>query len=138
MGDLLIGQLAEATDVPVATIRYYERRRLLPTPPRSTGGYRLYPTNAVRHVRFIRRAKRLGFSLREVSDLLELRSTTGNVCYRTQMRAAATITRIDSRIEELVGMRDELTELLESCQTRADDGECPIIDSLDETSPAQR
>ncbi|MFQ5798975.1 MAG: MerR family transcriptional regulator, partial [Bacteroidota bacterium] len=72
MKSLTIGQLAKATHVGVETVRYYERRGLLPKPPRRESGYRQFPVDAIRRIRFIKRAQNLGFSLREISRLLAL------------------------------------------------------------------
>ena len=69
-----IGQLAKATDTGIETIRYYERRGLMPEPPRAASGYRRYPADAVQRLRFIRRSKRLGFTLDEISALLQLQA----------------------------------------------------------------
>ena len=132
MGSLLISQLAKAADLPVATIRYYERRRLLPPPPRSAAGYRIYPEDAVGRVRFVRRAKGLGFSLNEIRKLLASRDTEPEVCKRTRDQAETTIERIGTRIRELEGMRDELLRLIGSCDTNLSRKECPIIDSLED------
>jgi DNA-binding transcriptional MerR regulator len=132
MKEILIGQLAAATSVPVATIRYYERRGLLATPDRTAGGYRSYDRVAIGRLSFIRRAKRVGFSLREISDLLEMRHRSTDVCRRARARASATIRRIDARIEELARMRDDLAYLAQACEPLSDAGDCPIIESLEE------
>ena len=72
-----ISEAAEQAGVNVQTLRYYERRGLLPKPPRQTSGYREFPDDAVRVVRFIKRAQELGFSLNEVEELLRLRRQSG-------------------------------------------------------------
>jgi MerR family copper efflux transcriptional regulator len=136
MERLRIGQLAQATDVPVATLRYYEKRQLLSPPRRSAGGYRLYPADTVKDVRFIRRAKRLGFSLNEISDLLALRAADDDVCARTRDRANATIERIDARIGDLRRMRDDLSALAGSCADTVLEDDCPIMDSLGDVDGA--
>jgi len=73
VGHLTIGHLAKSAGVNLETVRYYERRGLLPKPPRSASGYRLFPSDAARRLRFIRRAQELGFSLKEIRELLSLR-----------------------------------------------------------------
>jgi MerR family transcriptional regulator, copper efflux regulator len=85
--EMLIGELANAADVGVETIRFYERKGLLPEPPRSDAGYRLYDAEAVRRVRFIRKAKDLGFTLSETKDLLDLRVTDTSTCEDVANRA---------------------------------------------------
>lgn len=77
---MLIGTLAEAAGVGVETVRFYEREGLIPEPPRSASGYRLYDVDAVRRLRFIRSAKDLGFTLAETKELLELRVTDTTGC----------------------------------------------------------
>ena len=72
---LTIGRLAKEVGINLDTVRYYERRGLLPKPPRTASGYRLFPAEAVRRLRFIRRAQEIGFSLRDIRDLLSLRAT---------------------------------------------------------------
>lgn len=130
MGPLRIGQLAEAAHAPVATLRYYEKRQLIPPPSRSPGGYRLYPMDTIKDVGFIRRAQRLGISLKEISGLLVLRATDADVCAKTRETAAATIERIDAQIGELARMRDDLAVLIGSCRS-ADEDDGPIIHSLE-------
>src|SRR5258708_6342742 len=73
MNSLTIGHLAREAGVNLETVRYYERRGLLPKPPRSASGYRLFPSDAARRLRFISRAQELGFSLKEIRELLSLR-----------------------------------------------------------------
>jgi DNA-binding transcriptional MerR regulator len=83
MKSLTIGHLARESGVNLETMRYYERRGLLPKPPRSASGYRLFPSDAARRLRFIRRAQELGFSLKEIRELLSLRvSRTTTTCGR--------------------------------------------------------
>ncbi|MEX2374617.1 MAG: MerR family DNA-binding protein, partial [Dehalococcoidia bacterium] len=113
--DLLIGQLADAADVGVETIRYYERQGLLPEPPRSDAGYRLYDVEAVRRVRFIRQAKELGFTLSETKDLLDLRVTDASACDDVAARARRKITAVESRIRELDRVRRVLHDLVDAC-----------------------
>jgi MerR family mercuric resistance operon transcriptional regulator len=84
--------------VSVETVRYYERRKLLPEPPRSESGYRSYPPDALRRLRFIRRAKEVGFTLGEIRELLELRTETEGQCRDGEEAAARAITRIDAQI----------------------------------------
>jgi DNA-binding transcriptional MerR regulator len=99
------GQLAAAGGVGVQTLRYYERRGLLPDPVRSPGGHRLYPPDTVTVLRAIKAAQRLGFTLDEVADLLE--RPTG-----LQEPVRAKLTEIDHRIEELLATRDTLAAAL--------------------------
>src|SRR3954470_11635125 len=125
-----ISEAAEQANVNVQTLRYYERRGLLPKPPRRASGYREFPDDAVRLVRFIKRAQELGFSLDEVEALLELRrQSTRN---RKQIRAVAAqrIEHIDQKIAELSRMRAALERLVHTCH-ESTTLECPIIEALD-------
>src|ERR1700720_4241247 len=106
-----ISEAAEQAGVNVQTLRYYERRGLLPKPSRRASGYREFPDDAVRVVRFIKRAHELGFSLDEVEALLKLRRHSGR--NRKQIRAVAEqrIQQIDQKIAELERMRGALEHL---------------------------
>lgn len=126
---LTIGRLARAAGVGVETIRYYEREGLLPEPARTASGYRQYPADTVDRLGFIRRAKRLGFSLGEVRELLALAQAEGE---RAQVKAIAEhkLAGIERRIEELTRMRAALTELTRRCSGRGPVEGCPIIEAL--------
>jgi Hg(II)-responsive transcriptional regulator len=126
-----ISEVAAQAGVNTQTIRYYERRGLLPQPPRGTSGYRELPADTVRLIRFIKRAQDLGFSLDEVSELLRLRSD--KVRSRTRVRSVAErrLQQVDSKIQELTAMRDALRLLVHRCQA-GHSLECPIIEALDD------
>ena len=109
---LTIGAVARRARVPLDTIRYYERRGLLPPPPRSAGGYRLYSTDAVRRVTFIKRAQALGFTLEEIAELLALRVLPGGNCDAVDRRARAAMSRSETKIGELTRMRDSIARLV--------------------------
>jgi MerR family transcriptional regulator, copper efflux regulator len=124
-----IGEAAEQAGVNVQTIRYYERRGLLPRPARRASGYRELAPDTVRLVRFIRRAQDLGFSLDEVAELLRLRRTRQD---RARVRAVASrrLRQIDGKITELVAMREALRRLIHACRAGAT-LECPILEALE-------
>ena len=126
-----IGEAAEQAGVNIQTLRYYERRGLLPKPPRRTSGYREFPEDAVRIVRFIKRAQDLGFSLDEVEALLRLRRNSGRNRQRIRSVAERRIADIERKIEELERMRGALQTLVHTCHagTTLD---CPIIEALTE------
>jgi MerR family mercuric resistance operon transcriptional regulator len=126
-----IGEAAEQAGVNIQTLRYYERRGLLPKPPRRTSGYREFPEDAVRIVRFIKRAQDLGFSLDEVEALLRLRRNSGRNRQRIRSVAERRIADIERKIEELERMRGALQTLVHRCHagTTLD---CPIIEALTE------
>ena len=109
---LTIGKLAQLCGVHIETIRYYQRRGLLPEPQRPPGGYRQYPEALAHRLHFIRGAQDLGFTLREIEELLELGS---HACEETRHRATRKIADIDARIAGLQTMRRTLTDLVQSC-----------------------
>ena len=110
------GQVAAAAGVSIETVRYYERRGLLAEPDRSPGGHRLYPPEAVTLLRVVKAAQRLGFTLDEVSDLLELgKHRHGKrVDAGLQLRAGRKLMEVEERIADLVTIRDNLTAALDA------------------------
>jgi MerR family copper efflux transcriptional regulator len=131
MGTMTIGQLAQAAGVGVETVRFYEREGLLAEPPRRASGYRQYPEAAVARVQFIRHAKELGFSLKEIGELLELRLARGVSCAAVQRRAMAKIEDIEARIAALRRMKRALAKLAATCGDRGAASECPILEALE-------
>ncbi|MBI3606920.1 MAG: Zn(2+)-responsive transcriptional regulator [Nitrospirae bacterium] len=129
-----IGWLAREAGVRVDTIRYYERRGLIPPPSRRDSGYREYTDEDLARVRFIRRAKDLGFSLTEIAELLNLRVDRRKTCADVKREAERKIAQIDQRIAELKRMRHALNDLAAACQGRGPTSECPILDSFDQKS----
>ena len=123
---MTIGKLAEAGGVGVETIRYYQRRGLLPEPPRSDagGGVRRYGEAAVRRLRFVRSAQAAGFTLEQIGTLLRLDATDDRA--RARALAAARIAALDARIAELSAARAALARLAQDCAA-GDAGPCPII-----------
>lgn len=131
MQTLTIGQLAERAGVGVETVRFYERKGLLEEPDRRASGYRQYDESVASRLRFIRRAKGLGFTLKEIKDLLELRLDPSTTCADVKSRADAKIADIDSRIQTLQRMKRALETLAEECRGQGKSSECPILDALD-------
>jgi MerR family transcriptional regulator, copper efflux regulator len=131
MEALTIGQLAKQAGVGVETIRFYEREGLIARPERRPSGYRQYTPDAVRRVRFIRHAKELGFALKEVQELLELRVDPVSSCAHVREHAQAKIADIEARIAALERMKAALARLARSCRGRGPTSECPILEELD-------
>lgn len=129
---LTIGRLARLGGVNLETIRYYERRGLLPKPPRTRSGYRMFPSDAARRLRFIKRAQELGFSLKEVRDLLSLRVQPGTSRADIRARADAKVADIDQKIHALQAMKKALRSLSGRCDGCGPLNECPILQSLDD------
>ena len=129
MSSLSIGRLARASGVGVETIRFYEREGLLAPPPRTAAGYRQYDSDAIERLGFIRRAKRLGFSLEEIRELLDLAEAHGERA-RVKSLAEHKLAEIERRIEELRRMRKALAELTRQCSGHGPVEGCPIIEAL--------
>lgn len=128
MAELTIGRLAAEAGVNVETIRYYQRRGLMPEPDKPINGQRRYAADAVRRVRFIKRAQVLGFTLHEIVSLLEL--DEARACAETRELAANKLEVIERKLADLKAMRKALTSLLRECDTGAVKGACPIIHAL--------
>lgn len=126
--EMTIGDVAEAAGVGVETIRYYERRGLVPQPGRATGAYRRYGAGHVNRVRFIKRAQTLGFSLEEVATLLELEDGTDRRSIRRIAGARLEETR--RRIADLQRIEGVLAHLLHDCEAHAKAHRCPIIAAI--------
>jgi MerR family mercuric resistance operon transcriptional regulator len=135
MKSLTIGHLAREAGVNLETVRYYERRGLLPKPPRSASGYRLFPSDAARRLRFIRRAQELGFSLKEIRELLSLRVSRTTTSRDIRARAEAKIADIDAKIRSVGSMKKSLRKLTSVCEGCVPVTECPILESLDSEDP---
>ncbi|MDH4556394.1 Hg(II)-responsive transcriptional regulator [Pseudomonas sp. BN417] len=125
---LTIGKLAEAAEVNIETIRYYQRRGLLQEPAKPLGGYRRYAPDQVKRVRFIKRAQALGFTLAEVGDLLKL--AHGHTCAETQALAVRKLRLIEEKIADLAAMQQALGILVRQCDAGSGKEGCPIIEVL--------
>ena len=125
-----IGQLARKAEINLETVRYYERRGLLPKPPRTPSGYRLFPAEAAQRLRFIRRAQELGFSLAEIRELLSLRLSPRASSSEIRKRAQAKISDIENKIKSLESMRKSLRKLAASCDGCRPVSQCLILESL--------
>jgi MerR family mercuric resistance operon transcriptional regulator len=125
-----IGAAAEQAGVNVQTLRYYERRGLLPRQPRRTSGYREFPDEAVRVVRFVKRAQDLGFTLDEIEELLKLRNDKRRDRGRIRTIAGNRVREIERKIAALLAMKRALSHLIHCCEEGAT-LECPIIEALD-------
>jgi MerR family copper efflux transcriptional regulator len=131
MNGLTIGEVAELAEVHIETLRYYERRGLIEEPPRSASNYRLYPEDAVRRLRFIKRAQELGFSLKDIKELLSLRATPEAECGEIRAHAEAKIKDINEKVRALMAMKSTLSKLVTECSGEGPLTECPILESLD-------
>ena len=133
MATVTIGQLAKYAGVHVETVRYYERRGLIPEPPRRWSGYRQYSRDDITRLRFIKRAQELGFSLQEISALLALRVDPATSCSDVKKRAEVKIADVETKIQTLERMKKALKKLVASCSGRGPTSACPILEALETT-----
>jgi len=125
------GELARQAGVNVETLRFYERKGLLPKPARGSSGHREYPLESVRLIRFIKRARELGFLLREIRELLALRVQPGVTCAEVRDKAEQKISEVRRRIADLKAIERALQKLTASCSGRGPATDCPILEHLD-------
>ena len=128
---LQIGEVAKRVGISVDTIRFYERRGLIPEPNRSPGGYRRYPELIVKQLWFIQHAKKLGFSLKEIVELIASKNTPKANCKSIKATAQAKVGDIQNKIEGLEKIRKTLMPLIDQCQTTDPISECPILGAID-------
>lgn len=134
---MTIGELAEASDVGVETVRFYERKKLIAQPKRPLSGYRRYDDDVARRIRFIRRAQELGFTLAEIRQLLELRLDPRRNCADVKGEALIKIREVDEKLAALRTMRKALVEITEACSGEGPTSACPILDAI-EASASRR
>ncbi|MFQ5442278.1 MAG: heavy metal-responsive transcriptional regulator [Thermodesulfobacteriota bacterium] len=129
--NLTIGRLAATAGVNVQTVRYYERRGLLMPAGRKASGYRLYGADSVRRIKFIRRAKELGFTLDEIKGLLDLRVESPSSCAKVKKKASEKLEVVEERIKALKSVKRVLKGLVDSCEKRRSTEECPILKTIE-------
>jgi len=127
-----IGQLAKAAGVGVETIRYYQKRTLLPTPEVSSG-FRTYSSDMVDRIKFIKRAQELGFSLDEIAHLLQLEDRQDRAAIRHI--ASERLAQVRTKLSDLLKMEATLSQLIEQCSACSTELQCPIIHALNSPSP---
>lgn len=134
---LTIKRVADATGLGVETLRFYEREGIIAPPPRSASGYRHYPAETVQRLRFVRRAKELGFSLKEIRELLSLSENDDATAGDFKRLALHKLAEVEERIRDLTRIRDGLATLSEECPGGgAETGCCPILGALEGTVEA--
>ena len=137
MEALTIGKVARKVGVNVETIRFYERQGIIRQPPKPDGtGVRVYPDEAVARVRFVREAQQLGFTLREIGELLALRANPATDCSKVRAKATAKLDDVQQKIERLRQIGAALEILILACPARGSLQACSIIDALELRSAA--
>jgi len=128
---MTIGKVAANAGVGVETVRFYERKGLIARPERPRRGFRVYSGDTVRCIRFIRQAQELGFSLREIADLLELRADPGSDCADIRHRAVAKLDDVDDKIGKLQRIRGALKRVIAACPGEGALSACSIIEAME-------
>ncbi len=126
------GQLAKRAGVGIEALRYYENRRLIPEPRRDSAGYRRYSEESARRLRFIVHAKSLGFSLREIQELLNLRDLAGETCGDVRDRVSAKLVEVERKLRTLTLLKACLEKLTAACDGRRPIEQCPIIQFIEQ------
>ena len=122
-----VGELSRHAGVNVETVRFYERKGLLPAPQRQPSGYRVYDDTGLKRLRFIKRAQELGFTLREIHELLELRVQQGSTCGDIKARASRHLRDVEEKLRSLREVRKALQQLIDLCDGDRLVGDCPIV-----------
>jgi len=126
-----IGQIAKKSGVGIEAIRFYERKGVIPKPSRTESGYRTYTADTLQRLHFIRRAQELGFSLKEISQLIAIRVTPKSNCEEVRKRTLVKLEEIDQKIADLQRMRTVLREVSDACVASKPIADCPILKCFD-------
>lgn len=133
MKTMTISKIAKEAGVGVETVRFYERNGLVDQPPKpSSGGFRVYPVETAERIRFIRQAQELGFSLREIKELLALRTDPATDCADVRKRAKVKVDEINRKISQMKGIKTALEKLITACPGQGALQVCSIIDAFEE------
>lgn len=126
-----VGRLAKAIGINIQTVRYYERLDLLAPAARKPSGYRLYGPEQLARLRFIKNAQTLGFTLREIAELLRLRVSATARCGDVQRRAQAKLKQVETKMRDLRALARALRSLIQACRAGEPTDRCPILQSLE-------
>jgi MerR family transcriptional regulator, copper efflux regulator len=132
MGNYSIGEVAKVAGVNIQTLRYYERRKLLSPKTRKSSGYRVYDETSLKKLHFIKGAQELGFSLKEIKDLLSLRVSSKARCGDIQNKAQIKLKDVEVKIRKLESIKNVLKKLIQSCHREESTDHCPILISFEE------
>ncbi|SMO82938.1 MerR family transcriptional regulator [Fodinibius sediminis] len=133
-----IGQVASRAHVNKETVRYYEKRGLIPTPDRWRSGYRIFTQRHIDQIKFIKRSQELGFTLSEIKELLELRMDEDTTCSEIKSEAQEKFQDVVEKIEDLQRIKNTLVDLIDSCAGEGPKGDCPILGALEGDSQMGR
>lgn len=130
MNGLTIGRLAKQVGIGIETVRFYERQGLIQPPPRTDSNYRIYPEQEVDRLKFIKRAKDLGFTLKEIKELLELQHDPHATKADIKKRTVEKIENIKIKVRDLTRIQHALEHLAGTCDGKGPLSECPILEAL--------
>ncbi len=125
------GEVANRAGVNKETIRYYEKRGLIPEADRRRSGYRIFTRRHIDQIKFIKRSQELGFTLSEIDELLSLRLDENSSCEKVRNKAQSKLEDVSQKINDLDHIRMVLSELIEDCQAGGTTGECVILNALE-------
>ncbi len=131
MTRLTIGQVAKQVGVTQDAIRLYEHMGLIEEPKRAPNRYRQYREDAISRLLFIRRAKTMGFTLKEIAELLAIRSTSHKTCLAVRQQATAKLSDVETKIAELQRLQRALKKVIDTCEQQKPDGACPLLGLLE-------
>lgn len=131
MDRMTIGKVAEMAKTSIDTIRFYEKSGLVPPPPRKASGYRMYGPDTVFRLKFIHNAKELGFTLKEIREILQLKKTSGDPCEPVQKLAEDKVRTVKEKVRRLRRIQRALEHLIAVCKNPDHDFDCPILDFLE-------
>ncbi|NGP90037.1 MerR family transcriptional regulator [Fodinibius halophilus] len=126
-----IGEVASRANVNKETVRYYEKRELIPEPDRRRSGYRIFTQRHIDQIRFIKRAQELGFTLSEIKELLELRMDEDTSCSEIKKEAQQKYQDVQTKIDDLQRIKNTLVDLIDACGGSGPKGDCPILEALE-------
>lgn len=128
--EIRIGDLAKQSGLGVETLRFYEQRGLIEPAGRRSSGYRIYNPQTLHRLHFIQKAKAIGFSLEEIKQLLELNQHVNQSCHGVREQVTTKLASVESRIQDLLALRQSLHSLLQACDGSAPIADCPILQCL--------
>jgi len=126
-----IGEVARRADVNKETVRYYEKRKLIPEPDRRRSGYRIFTQRHIDQIKFVKRAQELGFTLSEIKELLELRLDEETSCSEIREEAQQKYQDVTQKIKDLRQIQDTLVDLIDSCSEGGPIADCPILNAIE-------
>lgn len=126
-----VGEVATRANVNKETVRYYEKRNLIPEPDRWRSGYRIFTQRHIDQIKFIKRAQELGFTLSEIKELLDLRMGEHTSCSEVRSEAQEKYQDVVEKIEDLQRIKKTLIDLIDSCSGDGPKGDCPILSALE-------